>query len=68
MNQETINRLIEDILQLTEESGAVPEEMMAALSTIIVENLNVNGSNLLQVAVGEQELMVALRAAVPKPH
>lgn len=68
MKMNTIDTLIDSIEVLAADTQASPEELMAALSFLIVKNMNANVSNLLKVHVGEKELNIRLRDAFTVKH
>ncbi|PIF06933.1 hypothetical protein [Candidatus Pantoea floridensis] len=68
MRDGTVTQLVDEIEILAEAVKASPAELMAALSIIIVENLNAHESNILKVDAGEQRLLITLEGPPPARH
>lgn len=68
MRDGTVTQLVDEIVLLAANVNASPAELMAALSIVIVENLNAHESNILKVDAGEQRLLITLEGAPPARH
>jgi len=68
MRDGTVTELVDEIELLAANVDATPAELMAALSIIIVENLNAHKSNILKVDAGEQRLLITLEGPPPARH
>jgi len=68
MRDGTVTELVDEIELLAANVDATPAELMAALSIIIVENLNAHESNILKVEAGEQRLLITLEGPPPARH
>jgi len=68
MRDGTVTELVDEIELLAANVDATPAELMAALSIIIVENLNAHESNILKVDAGEQRLLITLEGPPPARH
>ncbi|MDR6352571.1 hypothetical protein [Pantoea sp. SORGH_AS_0659] len=68
MRDGTVTQLVDEIVLLAANVNATPAELMAALSVVIVENLNAHESNILKVDAGEQRLLITLEGPPPARH